>query len=296
MPVILGEKSPTERFPGALRSFSIEAMMQDGKALQAGTSHYLGQNFARAADIAFLDADGARKHVHTTSWGVSTRLIGGLVMTHSDDDGVCLPPRVAPHQVVVVPILRGSDADAGVLGYAQRIAAVVGAEKDLDGQPVRVHVDQRAHRAVEKRWQWIKKGAPLVVEVGPRDVANQQVTWRRRDESAEVRLTSLDAFPDVVTDTLKQMQATLLTRARDYLAAGTRRDIHTAAQAEDYFRHSDQPGFVLTKWCGSLTCEVALKPVGATIRCLPTDLAADTDRCLICGRPAESDAVFAQSY
>lgn len=270
--------------------------MQDGKALQAGTSHYLGQNFARAADIAFLDADGARKHVHTTSWGVSTRLIGGLVMTHSDDDGVCLPPRVAPHQVVVVPILRGSDADAGVLGYAQRIAAVVGAEKDLDGQPVRVHVDQRAHRAVEKRWQWIKKGAPLVVEVGPRDVANQQVTWRRRDESAEVRLTSLDAFPDVVTDTLKQMQATLLTRARDYLAAGTRRDIHTAAQAEDYFRHSDQPGFVLTKWCGSLTCEVALKPVGATIRCLPTDLAADTDRCLICGRPAESDAVFAQSY
>lgn len=296
MPVIPGEKSPSERFPGALRTFTIEAMMQDGKALQAGTSHYLGQNFARAAGIDFLDADGERKLVHTTSWGVSTRLIGGMVMQHGDDDGVRLPPRIAPHQVVIVPVLRGTDSDGEVREFAMKVAEVVREAKDLDGLPVRAHVDVRQYRAQDKRWQWTKKGAPVIVEVGPRDLENGEVTWRVRHESAQVRRTPLAAFGDAVSAALKDLQDELLGSARRQLEEGVRRDVHTLGQAEELFRDEGRPGFVLAKWCGAPECEVGLKPFGVTIRTLPENLASDAESCLICGQPARTDAVFGQSY
>jgi prolyl-tRNA synthetase len=296
MPVIPGEKSPSERFPGALRSFTIEAMMQDGKALQAGTSHYLGQNFARAAEITFLDADGERKLVHTTSWGVSTRLIGGVVMEHGDDEGVRLPPRIAPHQVVIVPMLRGVDTDGAVREYAAKVASVVGDARDLYDRPIRVHVDLRQYRPQDKRWQWTKKGAPVIIEVGPRDIAGEEVTWRARHEVGEVRRTPLAEFGATVSAVLQDVQDALLTSARRRLDAGIHRDVTTFAQAEALFRDDPRPGFVLAKWCGSPECEIGLKKFGVTIRTLPENMESAARTCLVCGRPASVDAVFGQSY
>jgi prolyl-tRNA synthetase len=295
MPVIPGEKSPSERFPGALRTFTIEAMMQDGKALQAGTSHYLGQNFAQSAGIGFVDADGERKLVHTTSWGVSTRLIGGVIMQHGDDNGILLPPRLAPHQVVVVPVLRGTDSDGEVLEYAAKVAEAVREAKDLDGAPIRAHVDVRQYRAQDKRWQWTKKGAPVLVEVGPRDLAGGEVTWRVRHQPDEVRRTPLTAFGDAASAALQDLQDELLGAARRRLEAGIHRDVRTLAQAEALFQET-RPGFVLAKWCGSPACEVGLKKFGVTIRTLPENLSSDARTCLICGEPAEIDAIFGQSY
>ena len=296
MPVIPGEKSPTERFPGALRTFTIEAMMQDGKALQAGTSHYLGQNFARAAGIDFLDSDGERRLAHTTSWGVSTRMIGGVVMEHGDDDGLRLPPRIAPHQVVVVPVLRGADTDGEVAAYAEKVAEAVRAAQDVDGQPIRAHVDTRQYRAQDKRWQWTKKGAPVIVEVGPRDLSNGEVSWRVRHQSDEVRRTPLAAFGAAASTALRDLQDHLLESARQRLHEGVHRDVRTLAEAEELFQDAARPGFVLTKWCGASACEVGLKKYGVTVRTLPEDLPAETSTCLVCGRPADVDAVYGQSY
>jgi len=298
MPVIPGEKPPSERFPGALQSFSIEAMMQDGKALQAGTSHYLGQNFARAADISFLDSDGQRRHAYNTSWGMSTRLIGGLIMVHSDDDGAVLPPRAAPHQVVIVPILRGGDRDGAVLEYADQVARAAAGETGPDGGPVRAHTDRRPHRSAGKRWEWTRKGAPVVVEVGLRDLDGGQVTWRRREDPGTVQSSALDAFPAAVAAALAEQQDLLYARARQRLADGIRRDLTTFAAAQEYFRDAKNPGFVLARWCGAPDCEVALKPAGATIRNLPDESAGLTadGPCLICGQDAGLTALYGLSY
>ncbi len=181
MPVITGEKPEEERFPGAVMSLSIEAMMQDGKALQAGTSHYLGQNFAKAAEIDFLDKDGERQLVHTSSWGVSTRLLGALIMSHGDDVGLRLPPTVAPQQVVVIPVLRGKDDDA-VRAEVEAVAAEL-REQTFQGKPVRVLADFRDREGQAKRWEWTRKGVPLIIEIGPRDLDQGVVAVRRRDDA-----------------------------------------------------------------------------------------------------------------
>ena len=180
MPVIAGEKPENERFPGAVATYSIEAMMQDGKALQAGTSHYLGQNFARAQNIRFQSADGELEYCHTTSWGVSTRLIGGVIMTHGDDDGLRLPPAIAPRQVVIVPMLRDKPEDAEVLAYGEALAE--GADGQHHARRARARAArQRGQRSADKRWDWVRRGAPIIVEIGPRDAAAGQVTFMRRD-------------------------------------------------------------------------------------------------------------------
>src|ERR1700761_745432 len=180
MPVIAGEKPENERFPGAVATYSIEAMMQDGKALQAGTSHYLGQNFAHSQNIRFQSAAGELEYCHTTSWGVSTRLIGGVIMTHGDDDGLRLPPAIAPRQIVIVPILRDKPEDAEVLAYCDALAKDLCAGVAL-AAPMRAIVDKKPGRSADKRWEWIRRGAPLLVELGPRDAASGQVTFMRRD-------------------------------------------------------------------------------------------------------------------
>jgi prolyl-tRNA synthetase len=294
VPVIPGEKPPSERFPGAERSFSIEAMMQDGKALQAGTSHFLGQNFARASGITFLDQSGEQAFAHTTSWGVSTRLLGALAMTHGDDDGLCVPPRVAPSQVVVIPILRGEASDPEVLAYAREVAAALSARTASDGTRVRVRVDDSDHRPVDKKWRWIKRGVPLLLELGPRDVAARAVSVRRRISHGSAETRPLEEFVDGVSAELDAIQAALLATAAQRLEAGINRDAVTRADAEAFFK--EDSGFLLAKWCLSPECEVALKPLGVTIRCIPTELRAKDAGCVICGSKADTDVILAKSY
>src|ERR1051326_771139 len=181
MPVIAGEKPENERFPGAENTFSIEAMMQDGKALQAGTSHFLGTHFAEAQNIKFQDDAGTLTYCNTTSWGVSTRLIGGVIMTHGDDDGLRLPPAIAPRQVVVVPMLRDKPEDEQVLAYCQHLVEALG-KLTLFDRPVRALLDTKKIKSAEKRWNWVRRGAPIIVEIGARDASAGNVTYMRRDD------------------------------------------------------------------------------------------------------------------
>src|SRR6478736_7673066 len=180
LPVIAGEKPENERFPGAVNTYSIEAMMQDGKALQAGTSHFLGTHFAEAQNIRFQNDAAGMEFCNTTSWGVSTRLIGGVIMTHGDDDGLRLPPAIAPKQIVVVPMLRDKPEDAEVLKYCEELVATLNRERAF-GQPLRAHLDTKKIKSAEKRWNWVRRGAPIIAEIGPRDAAGGQVTFMRRD-------------------------------------------------------------------------------------------------------------------
>ena len=180
MPVIAGEKPENERFPGAEATFSIEAMMQDGKALQAGTSHFLGTTFSKAQNIRFQNREGGLELAQTTSWGVSTRLIGGVIMTHGDDDGLRLPPAIAPKQIVVVPMLRDKPEDAEVLKYCEELVAMLNKERAF-GQPLRAHLDIKKIKSAEKRWNWVRRGAPIIIEIGPRDAASGVITYMRRD-------------------------------------------------------------------------------------------------------------------
>src|SRR5690606_35481184 len=189
LPVVAGEKPENERFPGAVETWSIEAMMQDGKALQAGTSHYLGTSFAEASGIRYQDRDGGQQHAHTTSWGVSTRLIGGVIMTHGDDDGLRVPPAIAPQQVVILPMLRENDGDEALLEYCERLRGALASQQAL-GEPVRVLLDARPGKAAAKRWDWVRKGAPVIIEVGPRDMEAGKVSLLRRD-----RLWGADGKP-----------------------------------------------------------------------------------------------------
>ncbi|HET9510052.1 MAG TPA: aminoacyl--tRNA ligase-related protein, partial [Sphingomonas sp.] len=179
LPVVAGEKPENERFPGAVATYSIEAMMQDGKALQAGTSHFLGTNFAHAQNIRFQNAEGGLDYANTTSWGVSTRMIGGVIMTHGDDDGLRVPPRIAPWQVVIVPMLRDNDEDAAIVEYCKALQADLAKQTAL-GEPIRALLDLKPAKAATKRWGWVKKGAPIVIEVGGRDVAGGNVSVIRR--------------------------------------------------------------------------------------------------------------------
>ncbi|WP_086828714.1 proline--tRNA ligase [Allokutzneria sp. NRRL B-24872] len=294
MPVVAGEKSPTERFPGAKQTFTIEAMMQDGKAVQAGTSHYLGQNFARSAGIEFTDVDGGRKHAYTTSWGASTRLVGALVMTHGDDDGLCVPPAVAPHQIVIVPMLRGEDVDTEVLDYAREIAADLRGKSTRFG-PLRVHVDERGTRPSDKKWQWIKRGAPLLVEVGARDATASVVSYRNRFSPAQQLNKPFAEFVAGAAEELESLQDKLLAQAQQRLDENIRRDVLTRADAEVFFKQ-ERAGFALAGWCGERDCETGLKALGVTIRCLPTHLTADAATCLPCGGASRHSVIWGLSY
>lgn len=302
IPVIPGEKPPSERFPGALRTYSLEAMMQDCKALQAATSHYLGQNFSRASGITFLGADGEEEHAFTTSWGVSTRLIGGLVMTHGDDDGLRLPPRISPHQVVIVPILRDEEKDREVLEYAHETAESLRHATFGEGQAVDVHVDESSYRSVEKKWSWIKRGAPLLLELGPRDRKNGAVTYL--DRSAPERSyesVGRDAFVEQVGALLDEIQQRYLDEAREFLHGNTRRDLRNFDELRDHFGADEagalhRPGFVIGRWCEDESCAEALKPLGVTIRCIPFEQSGGEGPCVICSGSARTEAVFARAY
>src|SRR6187549_1204736 len=239
MPVIAGEKPENERFPGAVNTYSIEAMMQDGKALQAGTSHFLGTHFAQAQNIRFQNDAGGMVFCNTTSWGVSTRLIGGVIMTHGDDDGLRLPPAIAPKQIVVVPMLRDKPEDAEVLKYCEDLVAALGKERAF-GQPLRAHLDTKKIKSAEKRWNWVRRGAPIIIEIGPRDAAGGQITYMRRDnlrdgDKVASRSAPLEDFKAGVPALLAEIQQAMFEEAKARLEANIVDGLHDFAALADYF-------------------------------------------------------------
>ncbi|MBV9581193.1 MAG: proline--tRNA ligase [Chloroflexi bacterium] len=289
LPVIRGEKTAAERFAGAEATYSIEALMPDGKALQSGTSHFLGQNFARAFDITFLDQDGERNLVWTTSWGMSTRILGGMLMAHGDDAGLILPPRVAPIQAIVVPIPARSDADGTRVSEA-----VSGVLHMLETAGVRSEADWSDKRPGWKFNEWELKGVPLRIEIGPRDLANGQVTLVRRDTRAK-ELVSLEGAAQRATGLLDELQTALFERAVAFRAANT----HVVENYESFKQiMQEQRGFIRAYWCGSSACEERIKEeTRATIRVIPEDAEADGPGvCVSDGQPARMRALFAQAY
>jgi prolyl-tRNA synthetase len=287
MPVVAGVKSDSEKFAGASRTYSIEALMGDGRALQAGTSHNLGQNFAKAFEIQFQGRDKALQHVWTTSWGVSTRLIGGLIMTHGDDSGLVLPPHVAPHQVVIVPIPRGNWKET-VLPKAEALRA------ELAARGLRVKLDDAEENSPGWKFaEWELRGVPLRLEIGPKDIEKGQVFSARRD-TREKAAIPFDGLADRVAALLEEIQQQLLARARQF------REEHTTEAATwEEFRAAmeGRPGFVIAAWCGSAECEAAIKAeTQATLRNVPLDQPPSDGACVKCGRPATVRPWFAKAY
>jgi prolyl-tRNA synthetase len=301
MPVVEGQKSESEKFAGASRTYSIEALMGDGRALQAGTSHNLGQNFAKAFEIQFQGRDKGLQHAWTTSWGVSTRLIGGVIMTHGDDSGLILPPRVAPYQVVIVPIPRGNWQET-VLPKAKEIQA------DLQRHGVRVMLDDRdAYTPGWKFAEWELRGVPLRMEIGPKDLEKSSVMLARRD-TREKGAAPMDGLTATIVRMLDEIQEALYTRALTFREEHTHR-----VSSYDAFKalmDDGRPGFVIAGWCGSGECEADIKAeTQATLRNLPFDSAAMaaragqgrpgdhvTDACVKCGKPSAGEAWFAKAY
>ena len=290
IPGIPGLKSESQKFPGALRTYTIEAMMGDGKALQAATSHNLGQNFARAFDIQFQDADGQVKHAWTTSWGSSTRMIGGLIMVHGDSSGLRMPPRVAPVQAVIVPIWRKEPEREAVA------AAVSEVERALRAAGVRVRTDWREERPGFKYNDWELKGVPVRIEIGPRDAQNGQVVLVPRTDRAAKETVSKDAVARRVPELLEQIQQTLFDQALAFRTSHTYQ-VSDYAEFQAILGDRERLGFIETWWCGDGACEAQIKEdTGATIRCLPLERPEGTGTCVHCGRPATSWAIFAKAY
>lgn len=288
IPVHKGVKSDSEKFPGADKTYSIEALMRDGKALQAGTSHNLGQHFAKVYDITFQDQDGERRHVHQTSWGVSTRLIGAIIMTHGDDQGLRMPPRVAPVQAVIVPIYKKDEEKAQVLEFAERVRGA------LVSAGVRVKLDDRDQYTPGWKYnEYEMRGVPVRIEIGPRDVAKESVVFVRRD-TREKAFVPVSEVPGRMTALLVTMQDDLFERARAFREESTRRADDVKTMGAILAEHR---GFVSAHWCGEAECEAAIKAeTSATIRNLPLDAANDPGACVRCDRPSPGRVLFAKSY
>jgi prolyl-tRNA synthetase len=288
IPVIKGRKSESEKFAGALTSYSIEAMMGDFRALQAGTSHFMGQNFAKAFDIQFLDDNNELQYAWTTSWGVSTRMVGAIVMVHGDDQGLTLPPRLSPIQVVVVPIWKNDEQRSAVLEVVAQI------EEQLRGQ-VRLHVDSRDEYSPGWKFnEWELRGVPLRIEIGPRDVRNEQVVLARRDVFGREGKTSVPiaGLVDAVKELLDTVQNSLYQRALNFREANT----HAPADYAE-FQEVVADGFAHTWWCGDADCEAQIKAdTKATVRCIPLEQEGGQGTCIQCGQEATEKAIFARAY
>ncbi|MEM1061024.1 MAG: proline--tRNA ligase [Planctomycetota bacterium] len=291
MPVVTGEKTPDERFPGAVHTYTIEAMMQDGKALQAGTSHFLGQNFSRAQNIKFQDKDETEKFAWTTSWGVSTRLIGGLIMTHADDDGMVVPPKLASTHVVILPIYKSDDERAEVLEYAESLKGELRA-KTFDGKPLAVEIDDRDLRGGEKKWQHVKRGVPLRVEVGPKDIAKNGVFVGRRDAGKSVG-TGRDEFLATAADTLAEIQGGLFDRAAAFRAEKTH-EVDSLDAVKDLFA-GERTAFARVPIGQSEEATAFLKQHKLTRRCVPSD-SHDGGPCVVTGEPVAKRVLVAKAY
>jgi prolyl-tRNA synthetase len=289
IPVMPGLKSDSERFAGANQTFSIEAMMGDGKALQSGTSHNLGQNFAKAFEIRYLDKNGELQHCWTTSWGLSTRFIGAIIMVHGDDQGLILPPRLAPYQTVIVPIYKTDAEKTQVTEAARRIKA------ELADSNVRAILDEREGTSPGFKFNdWEMRGVPLRIEIGPKDVQKNSVVLARRDKPGKEGKSFVPqaGIADAVKQTLDVIQKALYERALNFRNANT-------SDPKDYqeFRSVVEKGFAYSFWCGSAQCEKSIKDdTKATLRCIPLDQAKESGKCIYCGQPANERAHFAKAY
>lgn len=289
IPVIKGLKSNKERFAGALRTFSIEGMMGDKKALQCGTSHNLGQNFAKAFEIQFVDENNQRQFCWTTSWGMSTRMVGAVVMAHGDEKGLRLPPRLAPYQVVIVPIFKTDDDRGVVMENVERL------KRELVAHDIRVHVDIRDYQPGFKFNDWEMRGVPVRLELGPRDVANNAVVAARRDKPGKEgkRVLTQDNISASIRDLLIEIQANMLQQATEFRDA----NIFDVKSYDELKGVVEQGGFARGWWAGTDDEELAIKAeIGATHRCYPLDQPGGTGTCFYTGRPAERVAIFAKAY
>lgn len=294
MPVIKGEKTAGERFPGALATYSIEAMMQDRKALQAGTSHFLGQNFAKAQEIKFQNQEGQEVYAWTTSWGVSTRLVGGLIMTHSDDDGLVLPPKLAPAHIVIMPIYKTDEQRAEVLAFCDALKADL-VNQRYDDEPVRVRIDDRDVRGGGKKWQWVKRGVPLRVEVGARDIADNKLAVGRRDVSGKPNFVPRDEFVAKVSQTLAEIQQSLFDRAAKLRDESTVQ-IDTLDEFEKFFADGTPGGLAHCHFVDGPEMEAKLKALKVTARCIPINATEENGKCIFTGAESKRRGIFARAY
>ena len=303
IPVIVGEKPEGERFPGADITVALEAMMQDKKALQMGTSHYLGQNFAKAQNIRFLDQSGELQYAYTTSWGVSTRMIGGLIMTHSDDDGLRVPPRISPKHIVILPVTPKPETQQQIFESADSLCSELCALSYV-GNPLAAFVDRRDIRGGEKNWQWVKKGIPIRIEIGPKDITSNSVVVYRRDKDVRDKLVvKREDLAELIIKLLDEIHLSYFKQAKEFQAKHTVYDLQNYEEFKQFFtpKNQDKPeihgGFVLAKWCNKQSCaEAQLTPLKVSIRCLPREQRSTSGHCVLCGAPANVDALFAKAY
>ncbi len=307
MPVILGKKPEYDKFPGAVDTYCIEAMMQDGKALQAGTSHYLGQNFAKSANISFVNKDNKQEFAYTTSWGVSTRLIGGVIMTHADDEGMVVPPMIAPYQVIFVPVIKKQEDEEHIMSYINSVVKELKTQTAF-GEKIRIKVDKRNKQSVDKFWEWTRKGAPIICEIGLRDVDNNAMMIKERiklgtPEGKEI-IKSAD-FVNNISNRLENIQNKMFEKAKKRMEENVRTDITTPEEFKAYFSNANEwiedntqgkVAFVKGKWCGDSATEEILKELKITIRCLPLEQSGTTGKCLLTGKEATLDVIYARSY
>ncbi len=295
MPTIKGEKTESERFPGAVNTFCIESMMQDKKALQAGTSHFLGQHFSRGFNIKYLSAEGREEFVWTTSWGVSTRLVGGLIMTHSDDNGLVLPPKLAPTHVVILPVIHKEEDRTTILDYCHKLTTEL-RELNYHQRRLSVEIDMRDLTGGEKAWSWVKKGVPIRLEIGNKEIAAESVYMGRRDkEYKDKKNISRQEFLSTVVTELDELQANLLQRAKDFREKNTQ-VITTRDAFYDFFK-GDEGGFALAHWNGDPAIEAKLKQeLSVTIRCMPFDKKGEHGKCIFTGEYSPQPVIFAKAY
>jgi len=307
MPVLTGRKPEHEKFPGAVDTYCVEAMMQDGKALQAGTSHFLGQNFAKSANISFVNKQNQQEFAYTTSWGVSTRLIGGVIMTHADDEGMVVPPKIAPYQVVIVPVVKNTTDEDAVMDYIAQIRTELAKQMPF-GEKIRVKLDKRDKASVDKFWEWTRKGAPIILEIGKRDADGNNVMLKERIKlgTPEGKLIlSREEMIAGISSRLENIQKAMFDKANSRLHSNIRTDISTVEEFAAYFGQSNEwiedgkqakVAFVRGKWCADPQSEELLKAMKITIRCIPFDQSNTQGVCLLTGKPATMDVIYARSY
>jgi prolyl-tRNA synthetase len=296
IPVVEGRKTESEKFPGAAETFGIEAMMQDGKALQAGTSHFLGQNFSKSSNIQFQTQEGDLEFAWTTSWGVTTRLIGALIMVHGDDNGIIIPPKVAPYQIIIVPIIHKDETRDQVIGYCKELKASL-EDESFGKSPIRVFIDDSSLRGGEKTWGWIKKGAPIQLQVGPRDIESDSVMVKMRDKDfKDKQLMKRGEFVEQASSILQEFHKNLLNKALNFREENTTQ-VFSKEELYELYSEKGKGGFATCFWHEDAQIEEELKKdLKITTRCYPLQDQKEEGKCCFTGKEGGKKIIFAKSY